>query len=447
MGSEAAQPGILQCFYREEGREMEEKEKGLLSEMTRRDFLRTASIFSLAATLGGSKDLFLPAWSWGAEPVKIGHVVPLTGFLAMTGSYGDLGAKLAVEEINKKGGVLGRPLEMITEDEVNPGIAVQKTRKLIDKDRVQAVFGTVSSACALAMGDVCQQNRVLFINSGSNSDEIRGSRCHRYTFCIEASNTQYVSAIGQWLIKRRKLNRWYVLTADYAFGHDLSRCSKRLLTQHGGQEIANDLIPTGTTDFSSYMIKIRNAKPDLVFMNLAGADITNFLKQYKEFGFNIEVSGGVMDTAQAWAVGPDAMTGVFPLVWYHKNTAKGSQEFAAAFEKKDGKPPENQAWGDYVGVKVIAAAMEKAKSTDSKALVKTLESFQFDGMKGRALYFRDWDHQLMQPMYVVVPRKKSQMKDKWDIWQVLEEVPTAKDPLESIALARKDSECHLESAD
>ncbi len=297
------------------------------------------------------------------------------------------------------------------------------------------------------MGDVCQQNRVLFINSGSNSDEIRGSRCHRYTFCIEASNTQYVSAIGQWLIKRRKLNRWYVLTADYAFGHDLSRCSKRLLTQHGGQEIANDLIPTGTTDFSSYMIKIRNAKPDLVFMNVAGADITNFLKQYKEFGFNIEVSGGVMDTAQAWAVGPDAMTGVFPLVWYHKNTAKGSQEFAAAFEKKDGKPPENQAWGDYVGVKVIAAAMEKAKSTDSKALVKTLESFQFDGMKGRALHFRDWDHQLMQPMYVVVPRKKSQMKDKWDIWQVLEEVPTAKDPLESIALARKDSECHLESAD
>ncbi|MDH7500712.1 MAG: ABC transporter substrate-binding protein, partial [candidate division NC10 bacterium] len=188
---------------------MEEKEeKGLSGEMTRRDFLRTAGIFSLAATLGGSKDLFLPTWSWGAEPLKIGHVVPLTGFLAMTGTYGDMGAKLAVEEINRKGGVMGRPLEMITEDEVNPGVAVQKTRKLIDKDKVHAVFGTVSSACCLAMSDVCQQNRILFINSGSNSDEIRGSRCHRYTFSIEGSNTQYVNAIGQWLIKRRKLNRW-----------------------------------------------------------------------------------------------------------------------------------------------------------------------------------------------------------------------------------------------
>jgi len=426
---------------------MEEKEKGVLSEMTRRDFLRTAGIFSLAVTLGGTKDLFLPTWSWGAEPVKIGHVVPLTGFLAMVGTYGDMGAKLAAEEINKRGGVMGRPLEMITEDEVNPGVAVQKTRKLIDKDKIHAVFGTVSSACALAISDVCQQNRILFINSGSNSDEIRGSRCHRFTFCIEGSNTQYVSAIGQWLIKRKKLNRWYVLTADYAFGHDLSRCSKRLLTEHGGQEIANDLIPTGTTDFSAYMIKIRNAKPDLVFMNLAGADITNFLKQYKEFGFAIEVSGGVMDTAQAWAVGPDAMTGVFPLIWYHKITAKGAREFAMAFEKKYGKPPENQAWGDYVCVNVIADAVEKAKSTESKALLKTLENFQFDGMKGRPLYFRDWDHQLMQPMYVVRPKKKAEMKDRWDIWQVIEEVPARKDSLETIALARKDSECHLESLD
>jgi branched-chain amino acid transport system substrate-binding protein len=434
-------------FYREEDRKMEEKEKGLGGRMTRRDFLKTASIFSLAATLGGTKDFFLPTWAQGAEPVKIGHLVPLTGFLAMTGTYGDMGARLAVEEVNKKGGVLGRPLEMITEDEVNPGIAVQKTRKLIDKDRVQGVFGTVSSASALAMSDVCQQNRLLFINSGSNSDEIRGSRCHRYTFCIEGSNTQYVSAIGQWLIKKQKLNRWYVLTADYAFGHDLSRASKRLLTEHGGTEIANDLIPTGSTDFSNYLNKIRNAKPDLVFLNLAGADITNCLKQYKEFGLPFEVSGGVMDTAQAWAVGPDAMTGVYPLIWYHKLEFPGVKEFVNGFVGKFGKPPENQAWGDYVAVKVIAAIMDKAKSTDSKVLVKALEDFHFDAMKGRSCYFRDWDHQLMEPMFVVRPKKKREMKDQWDIWQVVEEVPVKKDPLETIALAKKDSQCNLEPLD
>jgi len=423
---------------------MEEKEKELMTQMTRRDFLKTASLFSLAATLGGTKDLFLPTWSWGAEPIKIGHVIPLTGFLAMTGSYGDLGAKLAEEEINKKGGVLGRPLEMITEDDVNPGVAVQKTRKLIDKDRVSAVFGTVNSACALAVSDVCQQNRLLFINTGSNSDEIRAARCHRYTFCIEGSNTQYVSAVGHWLIQRKKLNRWYILVADYAFGHDLYRCSKRLLTGHGGQEIAHDMIPTGTTDFSAYMIKIRNAKPDLVFSCLAGADITNFLKQYKEFGFGIEVAGGAIDTALAWPVGPDAMTGVFPIPWVHKSTAPGVKEFVAAFQKKFGKPPENQAWGDYMAVKVITDVMEKTKSTEGKDLVKALENYQFDAMKGRPVYFRDWDHQLMQPMYVVRAKKKADMKDKWDIWYVEEEVPGKKESLELIALSRRDSECQLE---
>jgi branched-chain amino acid transport system substrate-binding protein len=426
---------------------MEEKEKELMTQMTRRDFLKTASMFSLAATLGGTKDMFLPTWSWGAEPIKIGHVIPLTGFLAMTGSYGDLGAKLAVEEINQRGGVLGRPLEMITEDDVNPGVAVQKTRKLIDKDRVKAVFGTVNSACALAVSDVCQQNRLLFINTGSNSDEIRAARCHRYTFCVEGSNTQYVSAVGRWLIKRKKLNRWYILVADYAFGHDLYRCSKRLLTGHGGQEIAHDMIPTGTTDFSAYMIKIRNAKPDLVFSCLAGADITNFLKQYKEFGSKIEVAGGAIDTALAWPVGPEAMTGVFPIPWVHKSTAPGVKEFVTAFQKKFGKPPENQAWGDYMAVRVIADAMEKTKSTNSRDLVKALENYQFDAMKGRPVYFRDWDHQLMQPMYVVRAKRKAEMKDKWDIWQVEEEVPGRKESLEIIALSRKDSECRLEPMD
>ena len=88
---------------------MEKKEENLLSQMTRRDFLKTASIFSLAATLGGTKDLFLPTWASGAEPVRIGHVIPLTGFLAMVGTYGDLGARLAVEEINKKGRGPGPP--------------------------------------------------------------------------------------------------------------------------------------------------------------------------------------------------------------------------------------------------------------------------------------------------------------------------------------------------
>jgi branched-chain amino acid transport system substrate-binding protein len=426
---------------------MRKKGLHLQGKMTRRDFLKTASIFSLAASLGETKELFLPTWASGAEPVRIAHLIPLTGFLAMVGSYGDLGAQLAVEEINKKGGVLGRPLEMVTEDDVSPGVAVQKARKVIDKDRVQAVFGTVSSASCLAISDVCQQSRVLFINTGSNSDEIRASRCHRYSFSLEGSNTQYVNAIGQWLIKKKKLNRWYLLVADYAFGHDLYRCSRRLLTEHGGQEVAHDLIPTGTTDFSAYMVKIRNAKPDLVFSNLAGADITNFLKQYREFGLPIEIAGGAIDTALAWPVGPDAMTGTFPLIWYHELNAPGNREFTASFAKKFGKPPENQAWGDYLAVKVICAAMERAKSTGSKALVKTLEDFQFDGMKGRSVYFRNWDHQLMQPMYVVRPKKRKEMKDKWDIFQVIEEVPGSKESLETIALARKDSECQLEPMD
>src|SRR5438128_1169122 len=119
-----------------------------------------------------------------------------------------------------------------------------------------------------AAGDEVQRAKILMINAGANSDEIRSKRCHRYVFSTEGCNTQYVSAIGNWLIRERKISRWYFLTSDYAFGHDLLRVARNLLMANKGTEVGSDLAPTGTTDFSQYITKIKAAKPDLVFHNL-----------------------------------------------------------------------------------------------------------------------------------------------------------------------------------
>ena len=375
------------------------------------------------------------------EPIRIGHIAPQTGFLAALGKYANTGAQIAVDEINEKGGLLGRKVEVINEDEANPGVAAQKARKLLEKDKVIAITGIVNSASALAVGDEAQRAKVLFINAGANSDEIRGARCHRYVFSTEGSNTQYVSAIASWLLQQPNLKRWYFLTSDYAFGHDLLKVTQKLLQKAGREQVGSELIPTGTADFSSYLLKVKAAKPDLVFQNLAGTDQTNFLKQFKEFGMEMQVAGGLVDTGVVWPVGVESLTGHFPLLWWHELKYPGVAEFVAKFKKIAGDPPENQGWGDYTAIRALGEVVKKVNSTDSKAIVKGMEGFQFDSFKGRTLYFREWDHQLIMPMYTVRTKKKNEMKDKWDIFEVIAEVPAQGQSAESIAITKAESLC------
>ena len=182
-----------------------------------------------AAALGA---LGFPAISRGqAEAIRIGHLTPLTGFLGPLGEYAVMGVNLAVDEINASGGVMGRKIELIAEDSVNPQTASTKAARLIERDKVVAIVGEISSASGLAIAQVAQRNKILFFNTGCNSDELRGKACNRYMFHTEAANTMYVYACGQALLRDGmvKDKKWYSLTADYAFGHDLLKAAKRFM--------------------------------------------------------------------------------------------------------------------------------------------------------------------------------------------------------------------------
>ena len=179
-------------------------------------------------------------------------------------------------------------------------------------------------------------------------------------------------------------------------GRVLERTS-RFLQENGGIVVQNDLVPTNTPDYSPYILKIRQANPDFVYLNLAGVDQTTFLKQYKEYGLTYKLAGGVMDTIPFWAAGIDALSGNWQSLWYHGLTNKGAVAFTKAFTDKFGGPPDNQAWGDYMGMQIVAQAMTEAKSTAADKLIEVLEKgMKFDLLKNREGFFRDWDHQLLQ---------------------------------------------------
>ena len=403
-------------------------------------------VLKAGAALGAALAFPTIVRAQGAETIKLGHLTPRTGFLGQLGDYGYKAASMAVDEVNAAGGVLGRKLELVAEDSVNPQVAVTKAQKLAEREKVVVLIGEINSASALAIGEQALRYKLPFFNTGANSDALRGKNCNRYMFHIEGCNTMYTKTIGTWQKAENKIRgaKWYMLTADYAFGHDLFRVSSKFLKDNGGELINNDMVPTNTADYSAYILKIRQAKPDFVYINLAGVDQTTFLKQYKEYNLPYPLAGGVMDTIPFWAAGIESISGHWQSLWYHMLNVPAAQAFTKRFVDKNGYPPDNQAWGDYVGVRIVAQAIADTKSTEAPKLIEYLEKgATFDILKARQGTFRAWDHQLLQEMYVVKVKDKAAMKDKWDIFEIVRPVPAPNESLELIQPTKEENACTM----
>jgi branched-chain amino acid transport system substrate-binding protein len=404
-------------------------------------------LLKASAAFAGASALGFPAISYGqSDKIKIGHLTPLTGFLGALGAYAQLGIRMAAEEINASGGVMGRQLDILSEDSVNPATASTKAQRMLDQDSVAFLMGEINSASALTIMQVAERNRRLFLQIGARSDALRGKNCNKYSFHVDIPNTVMVNAVGKALVREKmvKDKKFFTLTADYIFGHDLLHAAKRFFAENQGNLIGDELIGTDVTDFSPYLLKIRQAKPDVVCSNLAGNQVTTLIKQYAEFGLPYPIVGFNLNTADAWAAGDGNLTGTWPTVWYHTLDVPASKTFVANFIKKNGKPPENHAWIEYISLKIMAQAIGETKSTDTDKLIAYLEKeTELDILKARKAHFRNWDHQLMQEAYPFTVKPKGQAKDQWDFIALGAAVPDANEPLESLAPTREQNPCSL----
>src|SRR5207244_12606400 len=141
-----------------------------------------------------------------------------------------------------------------------------------------------------------------------------------------------------------KSKKFVTLPADYNFGHDLVKAAKSFFSANDATLIGDELIATDVTDFSPYLLKVRQAKPDVVCCNLAGNQVTNLVKQYAEFGFRYPLVGFNLNTGDAWAAGEGNLSGTWPTVWYPTLDNAASKPFLAAFAQKFDKPTQNDDW-------------------------------------------------------------------------------------------------------
>ncbi len=179
---------------------MEAKQNKLASQVPssqRRTLLQAGALVAGSATLG-----FPGLARAQSGPIKIGHLTPMTGFLGALGEYAAQGIKMAAEEINAAGGVMGRPLDVMSEDSVNPQTAATKAQRMIERDNVVVLMGEINSGSALTISQVAARNKKLFMSIGARSDALRGKDCNRYTFHVDIPVTVMVTPPAKrWCVK------------------------------------------------------------------------------------------------------------------------------------------------------------------------------------------------------------------------------------------------------
>jgi len=359
---------------------------------------------------------------YAAEPVKIGWNDTLTGTYAETGKNTLIGSQLAVEQINAKGGILGRPVQLLVEDSTSgdAGTAVEKTRKLIDRDKVSFLQGNVNSALSLAMGQVTAEKRILHIVPGGHTDAVTGTSCHWNVFRVCNTTQMEANAVASQLIKAGK--KWYYITPDYAFGHTLQAGMEKAAAKLGGVKGGADLAPLGTTDYSSYLIKAQAANPDVIVFLPQGADMINAMKQAVQFGLEkrFHLAGAQQELEALEGLSPEARTGTWVFEWYWKQPGVPHvDEFVATIKKKTGKVPTARTYQGFVATWSMALAATEAKSLDAVKMARALQGMKLPpevGLMPDAPFYREGDHQLMPTLYV--GNAQAQGSDPEDLFHV-----------------------------
>ena len=380
------------------------------SKSGRRAFLKTAA--------GAGTVASIPSFYIGTvaaqQTLKIGMVIAKQGPFAQQGLDMALGAQMAFAEAAGK--VLGRPAELLWLDEPNPQGAVQSITKLVEEEKVLAVLGGSSSATSLAMGQVALRAKVPFISVNGAAREITGKDCNPFMFRSPASVPVYADAMAPHMLAVGK--KWYFIAGAFAFGEDVITTFSDILKAAGGTVVGADRVPVGTTDYSSFVLKARAAKPDVVISG--AANIEPLLKQFKELGLtgNLAIAGPAVSDTDLWSASPDALAGIFGKTWYYNDPANSPAEkaFVQAYRVKEGKPPSDRVFFGWHTMKLLLAAVQQANSTDTVKITRALEEVRFQDGPTSILY-RKGDHQLMRRLVVANARKPSPT-DKWDILDI-----------------------------
>jgi branched-chain amino acid transport system substrate-binding protein len=361
-----------------------------------------------------------------SKPIRIGITTDATGQYGNSGAMERRGILQAIAEFNDKGGLLGRKIEsMHIDTETTPATGSRVAERMISREQCGFMLGGVSSGVANAISQVAQKYGVIYMNTNSSSPTESGEDCHRVKFVWDGNGTNFAKAAVKNSIGKFG-KKWLLLTNDYVWGRNTSAATRKLIAEFGGEVIDEILIPQGTRDFSSALIKIQQAKPDVVAAAVGGDDQKAMRKQIAQLGMGSKPVwiNNQQDWPDVYGLPIEELFGVFGTNWYYRLDLPGVPQFVKRYQElfpdSPIKVPGNVFYNGYMATRGLFEAIQRAGNTNNIAIIKQLEGRKFtaaERMQHHDAFMDPNTHQLQQTIYLATANTKPAEKD--DLFEIL----------------------------
>jgi len=367
------------------------------SGVTRRTVTRSAvAAFALASAP------WRPRRAVAIESIKIGMPLALTGPLGSVGQQLKRGGELWAKVQNAKGGLIGRQIQLLIEDTGgNPADAVRKAQEMVERDGCNIFTGITLSSEALAVVPKLEEWKAIFVSSDNGDGRLTAESFVPNFFRSNISAPMGARAVSLYL-RQSEFQNFYAIGMDYAWGHNSVDVFTDEIKRSKKNFIGAVFSPIGTKDFSTYITKIRQAGADALYIVMAGDDFNAFLAQAAQYRLpeKVQLLTEQMELTLLRAVGDAALGLVGSTRYCFTLDYPANKEFVALWHKEHGVVPDTFEGEQWQACRVLAAGIEKTKSTQTAALREALETVAIDDIKGHVA-IRKCDHQAVQSGFMV----------------------------------------------
>lgn len=375
----------------------------------------------LALAVAGS----LPAQAQISDGVvKIGVINDQSGMYEdIIGAKSVAAARMAVEDFGGK--VLGKPIEVVVANHQNKvDVATTIARKWIDTEKVDTIADTAGSGIALALREITRSaNKTLLVASSATS-ELTGQKCSE-TGTQWSYDTYSLAKGTAHAVTRQGLDTWFLIVADYAFGHSMARDATTFIEQSGGKVLGSVRAPLGTADYSSFLLQAQASKAKVIGFATAGSDTTNAIKQAGEFGLTSagqKLGGLLIFINDVDALGLKATQGLLLTTSFYWDMNDETRAWTKRFWAKagDAKPPNMLQAGLYAAVLHYLKAVEAAGTDEAKAVAKKMQELRVNDFYNKNVEVRQ-DGRVMHRMYLMEVKPPAESKYKFDYYKLVSE--------------------------
>ena len=386
---------------------------------------RTMRSILLGSLMLAGSAMLAPA-ARAQDAVKIGILNDQSGNYAEFGGVGSVeAAKMAIEDFG--GSVLGKPIEIVAADHQNkPDIAAGIARRWYDVDGVTAIADLTNSAVALAVAGIARERSKVALFNGPATTRLFNEDClatgFMWTFDTAASAKGTATAV-----LREGGDSWYIIAADYAFGHQLMADLQSIVAANGGKTLGSVRHPLGTADFSSFLLQAQASKAKIVAFANAGTDTINSIKQAGEFGLvdaGQKIAALVVVLSDVHGLGLDKAKGLISTTAYYHDRNKASRDWADRYFKRTGKMPGMIQASVYSSVLHYLRAVKATGKADGAAVAAKMRETPLDDFFAPGAKIRE-DGRLMNDLYLIEVKAPAASKAPWDYFKIVRTIPAA----------------------